>query len=566
MSRRSGGGSGGKQVFVSGYTRSDGTSVSSHYRSAPSSGVSRSSSSSSASCGGSSRPSAGSGHTGAAPSSGSTSRASSASKASCSGSGSIVSVKGYFRSDGTYVQPHTRAAPGTASKSSQPSVSSAASKTSSSGNVEVAGYTRKDGRHVAPHTRSSPSKSVNEAGERVYCDNAWNRNLGRVGRPIPSRLSTKSGSKSKTRLGDNVGRITSELTADEIAEFFKKFLDSQIQDKLTTLLGDLEIGEDDDEAVELAFEQSHYKMERASVEEKWAQQGVAARTDSAKLSGMTTKIDKKDVQIEKKIGQGGFGEVFAATWRGTPVAVKELRMQNMSKHRVETFKNEVEVLVLVNHPNVVRLFGIIQEQWYLALVMEYMKRSLFTAIFIDEEDFTASQQHAIILQVVEALQHLHSKDIAHCDVKTENVLLDENLLAKLTDFGLSSIRTATESSMSSTQKGTAGARGPGRGTPRYSAPEVLRGEHLSTKDHMRCDIYSLALVVFEVYVEEEAFEKLSLMQLIRQVGNGQKRPTLPDDLNKGVCNVMKKSWDSSPAARPTSSDFKTSWQDLSPMH
>ena len=133
-----------------------------------------------------------------------------------------------------------------------------------------------------------------------------------------------------------------------------------------------------------------------------------------------------------------------------------------------------------------------------------------------------------------ALKHLHTKNIAHCDIKSENILLDWNDNAKLCDFGLSALKSEMVSSQSALVP-------PGQGTPRYSAPEVLRGEILNIVQLCQADVYSLAIVVFEVMAEEEAFQGLSVMQLQANVGHGEVHPPT-SKLSKPMEGLLAKCW------------------------
>ena len=119
---------------------------------------------------------------------------------------------------------------------------------------------------------------------------------------------------------------------------------------------------------------------------------------------------------------------------------------------------------------------------------------------MDEIEFSSDVKKIIIHQVASALNYLHTRDpkIAHCDVKSENILLDKYKNAKLGDFGLSAVKNAAQTSCSN-----AGAP-PGQGTPRYSAPDVLRGELLSMSWLLMSNIFSLATVVFELLMDQFA--------------------------------------------------------------
>ena len=152
--------------------------------------------------------------------------------------------------------------------------------------------------------------------------------------------------------------------------------------------------------------------------------------------------------------------------------------------------------------------------------------------------------------------YLHDdRKIAHCDIKSENILLDSNDVVKIGDFGLSTMKNITETTQSVPQAG--------QGTPRYSAPEVLRGDLLSKSQLFPTDIYSLAIVVFEVIVEEEPFDGLNLKQLERHVGNGDLRPISENTaINLSVKVLLDRCWDAEALSRPKAKEFQEKWKHL----
>ena len=213
-----------------------------------------------------------------------------------------------------------------------------------------------------------------------------------------------------------------------------------------------------------------------------------------------------------------------------------------------------------------KMFGAVVEEGYIGIVMEYMCRSLHRALFWDEPSFPKEKNKQVITQIASALKYLHTNDkqkIAHCDIKSENVLLDQSNNAKLTDFGISVIKNATQTSLSS-----AGgpAAPPGLGTPRYSAPEVLRGELLSMAQLFQTDIYSLALVVFELLAKEEPYEDLNLMQLQTHVGRRNLRPCASEvKLSHEVLALLERCWDNTASKRPTAVEFISEWEKITVM-
>lgn len=572
MPRKSGGGSSsgsggtsGGTVNVSGYYRSNGTYVSGYTRAAPSSSSSSSGTSGNNSVSGSS-----------------------------SGSGT-VNVSGYTRSNGTYVSGYTRSAPSNSTSSSGKSgTSSVSGSCSGSGTVNVSGYYRSNGTYVSGYTRSAPFQStsptvsssvqkltsssssfVGVQDRKCYVDNAVNRKLGRVGKPLGQHVVHKDGSMTKegltyTQSGDrcykdnahnrHLGRVglpipTRRNRIEEIAE--KYTLEEAI-----ALLQRMGFEED----THLEHQYAVDRLHREDVEEGWSKMGLQPSTDESKLPPLEEccKIAYSDLQLKQQIGRGGFGEVFAGCWNGTPIAYKKLFLQQMSKKRLESFKTEVTVFSTLKHPNTVKMFGVVAEEGNLGIVMEYLTRSLYRAIFFEDSEFSYDQKQKIVYQVADALNYLHvneGKTIAHGDVKSENILLDVHNNAKLGDFGLSTLKNDTASSRSSLATAAAG-----QGTPRYSAPEVLRGEVLNVDQLLKTDMYSLAVVVFEILAEEEPFEGLNPRQLERKVDQENARPTTKVPLSDPIVELLSSCWNRDATQRPTAAQFKERWTGITHLY
>ena len=554
MSRKSGGGGGGggRSVQVSGYTRSNGTYVPSYTRAAPSS--SRSSASS---------------------------VSGSVGRSSGSGSGT-VQVSGYTRSDGKCVQGYTRSTPSSSRQSANTSQSTASPASSGweVGTVQVRSYTRSDGTVVQGHTRSTPSsskqstspsqptantnsstKSSGASKSRVYVDNAYNRKLGRVGRPLGSCVVSSTPSPASASVGNERTYVDNPMNrrlgraGKPIPKRGRKqqeILENITYEELLDILRNMGFEDETRVHYQLALNQLH----RTEVEVTWKSSGIEPHTELESVKGFTPGIIPfEDLDLQPQIiGRGAFAEVYAAVWHETPVAFKQLIYQGMSKKRCDSFVQEVKILGELNHPNTVKLFGAVVDNGHLGIVMEYLPRTLFQAIFIDISEFDETVKKRQITQIADALSYLHKNSIAHCDVKSENVLLDKEDNAKLSDFGLSAVKKATESSRSSL------AVPPGQGTPRYSAPEVLRGQLLNFEQLRHADVYSLAIVAFEVLAEEEPFEGLSVKQLEENVGRGDLRPDVPSRVSEMVHELMQRCWDAVSSRRPSAEEFKKLWE------
>ena len=218
------------------------------------------------------------------------------------------------------------------------------------------------------------------------------------------------------------------------------------------------------------------------------------------------------------------------------------------KYFISSFK--VKVFSSLEHENIVIFYGACVVTPNLCMVLELMEGCLYDKIHIDEHQFTDEEKSIICNSTANGLAYLHSEDIAHCDVKSKNVLVNvtgKRLVVKITDFGLSMMKNDTETTSSTSTQLVAGI-----GTPKYSAPEVLRGESLDREGMMMADVYSFALIVFEVYSEEEPYENLNVHQLRRQVGEGDARPSLDQlpEVSSNFISLLKECWHKDPKIRP----------------
>ncbi|KAK3597292.1 hypothetical protein CHS0354_010924 [Potamilus streckersoni] len=418
------------------------------------------------------------------------------------------------------------------------------------------------------HGTMMVSKSSKESPSvKLYKDNSFNRRLGRVGKPIGTAVfSRKANSESgvvSTRvdlyvdssLNRSRGRVGKPRGSEPCSRKSKLVRDAQ---KMIALIeGDMydedyERGLSDPIALEIAISNVNRKLEEMT----WVQEQNENKTPKTKAEILEEYsgdvIQFEDIELGRKIGQGGFGDVYFARWKGSVVAVKKLRLQRVSIRRLKEFVDEIAIFCELDHPNIVEFLGACIKTPNLSIVMEYMPMSLFDALHMNMEiDFSDGERLQIIRQTCSGLEYLHEQGIAHCDLKSQNVLLDyvsgETCLAKLTDFGLSMIKANTETSVSGSEKLVRNV-----GTPRYSAPEVLRGERLSARDMMFADSYSLSLIIYEVICEEEPFYDFTYAQMRKQVGEKGAVPEFPVDIkiDSAVQRMIRLCWSFKPEKRP----------------
>jgi serine/threonine protein kinase len=191
-------------------------------------------------------------------------------------------------------------------------------------------------------------------------------------------------------------------------------------------------------------------------------------------------------EIKETLGKGKFGLVKTAYHKktGKKVAIKVMSKKEMTVQDVELQRREIEILKMCQHPYIIRLLDIFENQEYIYIVMEHLAGGdLFT--YLEKRDFEVSEERAKTLahQLATALYYLHSFGVAHRDLKPENILMvsdDDNSDLKLVDFGLSKIIGPNESSLDPF------------GTLSYVAPEVL----LQKPYGKEVDLWSLGVIIY----------------------------------------------------------------------
>ncbi|KAJ8570459.1 hypothetical protein K7X08_037431 [Anisodus acutangulus] len=214
---------------------------------------------------------------------------------------------------------------------------------------------------------------------------------------------------------------------------------------------------------------------------------------SKAVEGSLVAFNFNDLQhatknFSQRLGGGGFGSVFKGTLHDLSViAVKKLESISQGEKQ---FRAEVSTLGTIHHVNLVRLRGFCSEGKKKLLVYDYMENGSLDYHLFSENNSSLldwKMRYQIALGTARGLAYLHEKCrdyIIHCDIKPENILLDDKFCAKLADFGLAKLVGRDFSRVLTSIRGTKG----------YLAPEWLSGVAITTK----ADVYSYGMVLFEL--------------------------------------------------------------------
>jgi serine/threonine-protein kinase len=246
-------------------------------------------------------------------------------------------------------------------------------------------------------------------------------------------------------------------------------------------------------------------------------------------------------RVVDRLGRGGMGEVYRADdlTLGTPVALKLLHAED-SALRIQLLQ-EVKLARQITHPAVCRVYDLGEADGELYFTMEYLEGEDLRSLLKRAGRLPSSRVAEIGSALCEGLAAAHARGVLHLDLKPANVLIDESGRVRITDFG---IATTLEDARLATAT---------YGTPGYMAPEQLGAPHALSE---RTDLYSLALVLYELVVGQQAFDDPSMTRVLEM-----QRETLPTppsrlvpDVDPELERIILQALEKDPARRPESAD------------
>ena len=242
---------------------------------------------------------------------------------------------------------------------------------------------------------------------------------------------------------------------------------------------------------------------------------------------LAKELKRSKYRLLGVIGEGQFGRVYCANHRrtGRLVALKEL-----DKHRFPTHKflRELRFLLSLQHANIVTCHALEHTSTGRYLVMDYCEGGTLRSLMEEDVQLHPAQGLKLITDLLLGLDHAHSRNIIHCDIKPENILLTlqaQGWTARVSDFGIARLHQENSSSSSGNT-----------GSPAYMAPERFYGQHSATSD-----LYAVGVILFELLAGYRPFSGLPAAMMSAHLNQPAKIPdTIPIALQAVILTALQK--------------------------
>ncbi|WP_444910522.1 protein kinase domain-containing protein [Microbulbifer sp. TRSA005] len=259
-----------------------------------------------------------------------------------------------------------------------------------------------------------------------------------------------------------------------------------------------------------------------------------------------TEVYQGRYRVERTLGAGGMGVVYLAedVKLGRKVAIKQLRSDMTGNSAEARFRSEAQLLARLNHPNIVRLYDVLEEDHNIALVMELVE-GVTLKEWIRERTATLAEKLDLLMQICQGLGKAHCLGIIHRDLKPENILVTNDGVAKITDFG---IAKALDCDQQLTREDHIA------GSVQAMSPEQLQGTTLDA----RSDLFSLGSIAYELLCGHKPFERgdKSALAFAQQITS---KPHIPPqqvwpEIPKPLAALLDRLLGKRPEQRPESAE------------
>ncbi|XP_039025508.1 serine/threonine/tyrosine-protein kinase HT1-like [Hibiscus syriacus] len=244
--------------------------------------------------------------------------------------------------------------------------------------------------------------------------------------------------------------------------------------------------------------------------------------------------------IGNKFASGRHSRIYRGIYKQRDVAIKIISQpeedENLANFLENQFISEVALLFHLRHPNIITFVAACKKPPVFCIITEYLAGGSLRKYLHHQEPYSVPLDLALklALDIARGMQYLHSQGILHRDLKSENLLLGEDMCVKVADFGISCLESQCGSAKGFT------------GTYRWMAPEMIKEKHHTKK----VDVYSFGIVLWELLTALTPFDNMTPEQAAFAVCQKNARPPLPSSCPLAFCHLINRCWSSNPDKRP----------------
>ncbi|CAA6673535.1 unnamed protein product [Spirodela intermedia] len=239
------------------------------------------------------------------------------------------------------------------------------------------------------------------------------------------------------------------------------------------------------------------------------------------------EVDVKLLKFGRKLASGSYGDLYRGTYCNQDVTIKVLNPEHLTAEMQREFAQEVYIMRKVRHKNVVQFIGACTRFPNMLIVTEFMSGgSLHDFLHKENGMFKLPVLLRVALDISKGMNYLHQSNIIHRDLKSANLLMDENEVVKVADFGVARVKAEPGVMTSET------------GTYRWMAPEVIEHRPYDQK----ADVFSFGIVLWELLTGKLPYENLTPLQAAVGVVQKGLRPSIPESTHPRLAALLERCW------------------------
>ncbi|KAM4522079.1 tyrosine-protein kinase FRK [Odontesthes bonariensis] len=252
------------------------------------------------------------------------------------------------------------------------------------------------------------------------------------------------------------------------------------------------------------------------------------------------EIDRRTIDLQRKLGAGQFGDVFEALWNDTTsVAVKTLKPGTMDP---QDFLREAQLMKRLRHPKLIQLYAVCTMEEPIYIITELMTNGSLLEYLQKDKGRTLriNDQIEMAAQVAAGMSFLEVQNYIHRDLAARNVLVGENNICKVADFGLARVFMRESENVYEAKEGT-------KFPVKWTAPEAIHNNKFTSKS----DVWSFGILLYEIMTfGQMPYPAMTNYQVIQQVPQGYRMPC-PPNCPKVLYGIMTDCWKKNEQDRPT---------------